>query len=138
MTDPHTPASRTDQISTLPFAADDARTWWRQPGLEVREGRLCVAGRDAEALAREHGTPLVVYDVTRVREQVRAVQAALAETGRPYRVRFALMSQRAPEILAALRALGAPGTPESVGIDVCSPAEVLHALANGWRAEEIS
>jgi diaminopimelate decarboxylase len=138
MTDPRTPAPRTDPSSASPPAPDDARTWWQQPGLEVREGRLCVAGRDAEALAREHGTPLVVYDVTRVREQVRAVQAALAETGRPYRVRFALKSQRAPEILAALRALGAPGTPESVGIDVCSPAEVLHALANGWRAEEIS
>ena len=26
----------------------------------------------------------------------------------------------------------------SVGIDACSPGEVLHALANGWRADEIS
>ena len=25
----------------------DARTWWARPGLEIREGRLLVAGRDA-------------------------------------------------------------------------------------------
>jgi diaminopimelate decarboxylase len=34
--------------------------------------------------------------------------------------------------------MGAPGTPESVGIDACSPGEVTHALANGWLPEEIS
>ena len=43
-----------------------------------------------------------------------------------------------PEILAVFRALGAPGTPESVGIDACSPGEVLRALECGWRPDEIS
>ena len=36
------------------------------------------------------------------------------------------------------RGLGAPGTPESVGIDACSPGEVERALACGWQPDEIS
>jgi len=45
----------------------------------VEVGRLLVAGRDAEALAREHGTPLYAFDVTRVAEAARA----LGEPGSP-------------------------------------------------------
>ena len=121
-------------------ADTDPRTWWARPGLEVRDGRLLVAGRDADALAREHGTPLYVYDVQHVTEQIRGVQAALARTGLPFKVRFALKAQREPEILRAVRALGAAGAPAAqiVGMDVCSPGEVAHALAHGWRPDEIS
>ena len=111
-----------------------APTWWVRPGLDVRDGRLRVAGRDAEGLAREHGTPLFAFDLTDVTERVRRVQAALAATGLPYRVRFALKAQREPEVLAALRRLGEPGTPAAVGVDVCSPGEVAWALDHGWRA----
>ena len=50
-------------------------TWWDRPGLEVRAGRLSIAGRDAESIAREHGTPLYVHDLVRVQEQVRGLQA---------------------------------------------------------------
>jgi diaminopimelate decarboxylase len=102
------------------------------------DGRLALAGADLEALVREHGTPLFVYDLARPRENVRALQAALARAGVPYVTRFALKACPDPRILAVLRALGAPGTPESVGIDACSPGEVAHALANGWEASEIS
>ena len=40
--------------------------WWIRPGLETRDGRLLVAGRDAEAIAREHGTPAIAYDLPRI------------------------------------------------------------------------
>ncbi|MGQ0670402.1 MAG: diaminopimelate decarboxylase [Actinomycetota bacterium] len=112
--------------------------WWQRPGLEARNGRLLVAGRDAEALAREHGTPLYVFDLRRIEESARALQGALGRAGLRPRVRLALKAQREPEVLAFVRALGAPGTAESVGIDACSPGEVLHALRNGWEPEEIS
>jgi hypothetical protein len=39
--------------------------WWTRPGLESRDGRLTIAGEDAEALARQHGTPLMAYDLER-------------------------------------------------------------------------
>ena len=86
-------------------------TWWGRPGLEVRAGRLAIAGRDAESIAREHGTPLYVHDLVRVEEQARALQGALGRAGLRHRVRLALKAQREPAFLAFLRALGAPGTP---------------------------
>ena len=113
-------------------------TWWGRPGLEVRAGRLAVAGRDAESIARERGTPLYAYDLVRVEEQARALQRALRGAGLRHRVRFALKAQREPAFLAFIRALGAPGTSESVGMDVCSPGEVRWALDHGWDASEIS
>ncbi len=71
-------------------------------------------------------------------ENVRALQGALTRAGVPYVSRFALKACPDPRILAVLRGLGEPGTPEGVGIDACSPGEVLHALANGWAPEAIS
>ena len=118
--------------------AETARPWWEHAGPRAAEGRLLIAGRDAEELARAHGRPLFVYDVTHVEENLRALQDALAGTGCPWKVRLALKSQPAPEILARVRAVGEPGTPGFVGLDVCSPGEVLHGLGNGFPAEEIS
>jgi len=116
-----------------------AAPWWVRPSLDIDDvGRLRIVGRDAEALARTHGTPLFVYDRTRFAENARRLQGALAATGLPYRVRFALKANPLPEVLEVFRALGAPGTPESVGIDACSPGEVERALACGWRPDEIS
>lgn len=111
----------------------DERTWWTRPGLEVRDGRLTIAGRDAEELAREHGTPLFAYDLERAREQAEALRDAFDVSGVSGRVRYALKAQREPDFLRHLRE-HAP----YVGIDVCSPGELAWALDHGWRAEEIS
>jgi diaminopimelate decarboxylase len=115
-----------------------ATPWWVREGLDAVDGRLRIAGQDAESLAREHGTPLFVYDRQRFAEDARRVQAAFAATGLPFRLRFALKANPLPEILEVVRGLGAPGEPGSVGIDACSPGEVLRALECGWRADEIS
>jgi len=112
--------------------------WWVRPGLDIVNGRLLVAGLDPEALARELGTPLFVYDRTRFAENARELQAALCAAGLAYRVRFALKANPLPEVLAVFRALGEPGDPASVGIDACSPGEVERAIECGWRADEIS
>ena len=112
--------------------------WWARPGLEVRDGSLHIAGREAEGIARKHGTPLFAYDLVRMEEQALALQGALARAGLRHRVRLALKAQRATQALAVLRALGPPGDPRSVGIDTCSPSELLRALEHGWEPEEIS
>jgi diaminopimelate decarboxylase len=109
------------------------RTWWARPGLEVRDGRLTVAGRDAEELARSHGTPLYAHDLVRVREQARGLLDAFTLAGLRGVVRLALKAQREPALLAYLRS----ETPE-VGLDVCSPGEVEWGLAHGWAPGEIS
>lgn len=122
----------------VPTADVDRRPWWHRPGLEARGGRLLLAGRDAETLARERGTPLFAYDLRRIEEQARALQAALEGAGLRHRVRLALKAQRKPEVLRFLRGLGEPGSSRSVGMDVCSPGEVGFALEQGWQPEEIS
>jgi diaminopimelate decarboxylase len=115
-----------------------ATPWWVRPGLDIVDGRLHVAGIDAEALAREHGTPLFVYDRTRFSENARRLQAALAATGQPSVLRFALKANPFPEVLEVFRGLGTPGSPDSVGIDACSPGEVDRAIECGWMPAEIS
>ena len=49
------------------------------PGLEVVEGRLRIAGRDAEALARTRGTPLYVFDGARLAAEAAAILLCPAE-----------------------------------------------------------
>jgi len=120
---------------TLPAPAP---TWWQRPDFGVVGERLTLNGRDLGTLLREHGAPLFVYDLGRPAENVRTLQAALARADLPYVTRFALKSCPDERILAVLRGLGDPGTPEGIGIDACSPGEVLHALANGWAPEAIS
>ena len=104
--------------------------WWARPGLEAVDGRLTIASVDAEALARAHGTPLFVYDRVRFAENARRLADALTAAGLDHRLRFALKANPEPRILEVLRPL--------VGIDACSPGEVLRALECGWRADEIS
>jgi diaminopimelate decarboxylase len=108
------------------------REWWERPGLEVRDGRLHVAGRDAEAVAREHGTPVFAYDLARIEDQARCLLDAFDRVRVPFRLRLALKAQREPDVLAFIRALG------FVGIDACSPGEVRHAIEHGWTVGEIS
>ncbi len=116
----------------------DERMWWSRPGLDVRGGRLFIAGRDAELIARDHGTPTYVYDLVRIEEQALALQTAFADAGLDGKVRLALKAQHEPDVLRFVRGLGAAGAPAAVGMDVCSPREVLLALEHGWRPEEIS
>ena len=115
-----------------------AHPWWVRPGLGVVGGRLAIAGHDAEEIARAHGTPVYAYDLARFAENARELQSALARSGLPFVVRFALKANREPEVLAIFRRLGPRGSAEAVGIDGCSPGEVLHAISNGWRPDEIS
>lgn len=111
----------------------EPNVWWSRPGLQARAGRLTIAGRDAEALAREHGTPLFAYDLERAGEQADALRDALATAGIPATIRYALKAQRDPGFLSFLR-----GRAPFVGMDVCSPGELEWARQHGWEPDEIS
>src|SRR5437868_6957920 len=121
------------RVRCRPMVAGLSRTWWSRPGLEVRDRRLAVAGRDAEDVARTSGTPAYVYDLTRIEEQASALRNALADAGLRGLIRLALKAQREPDVLAFLRER-CPW----VGLDVCSPGEVAWGLRYGWRTDEIS
>ena len=107
--------------------------WWERAGLDVRDGRLSIAGRDAESLAREHGTPLYVYDLVRIEEQAIALRDTLEGAGLRGGVRLALKAQREPDVLSFIQ----ERTPW-VGLDVCSPGEVDWGMRQGWAPGEIS
>jgi diaminopimelate decarboxylase len=106
--------------------------WWHRDGLEVRDHRLLFGGHDAERIAREHGTPLYVYDPDRVAANVGRLRAAFTGAGVRHRIHYALKANRHPAYLSRLRAL------RDVGIDACSPQEVTLALESGWAPGEIS
>lgn len=111
----------------------EEQAFWARPGLEVRDGRLVIAGRDAEEIARERGTPVYAHDLVRVREQAESLRGALERAGLRGIIRLALKAQREPELLHFMR----EHVP-FVGMDVCSPGEVGWALDNGWSPSEIS
>jgi diaminopimelate decarboxylase len=106
--------------------------WWTRSGLEAVQGRLTFAGEDAERLARNHGTPLYVYDPLRLETNVQRLRSALERAGVQHRLNYALKANRHPTLLSTLRALG------DVGLDVCSPGEVDLARASGWDPWQIS
>lgn len=108
------------------------RPWWAGDSLTPGAQGLLVDGQAVAELARTHGTPLYVYSRQTVQRRVAAVRTALKTTGAPFRMHYALKANRYPPLLAVLRAEG------DVGIDVCSPREVDHALATGFLPAEIS
>jgi diaminopimelate decarboxylase len=113
------------------MAAVDERFFWLRDRLAIRDGRLQLAGRDAEQLAREHGTPVYVYDLGRVATKLEALRAALDGAGLRHVVRFAVKANHQPQVLAVIRSLGA-------GIDASSPGEVELAAQQGFTPEQIS
>jgi diaminopimelate decarboxylase len=106
--------------------------FWSRAGLEVRDHRLLFAGHDAERIARQHGTPLFVYDPVRLEANARRMQQAFDRAGVRHRLHYALKANRHRAYLSRLRSLG------NLGIDACSPQEVQLALECGWRPQEIS
>lgn len=105
--------------------------WWTRDGLEARDGRLTFVDQDVEELARAHGTPLYVYDSSRMEANLRRLRRALDDAGVLHHLLYALKCNRHPDIVARMHGAG-------VGVDVCSPNEMDMALAAGWGAEEIS
>ena len=107
------------------------RFFWLRDGLEIADGRLVIAGRDAERLARTHGTPLYVYDLDRIADKLRALRETLDAAEMEAVVRFAVKANHHPDVLEVIRDLGA-------GIDASSPGEVELALGEGFAPGAIS
>lgn len=106
--------------------------WWSRSSLRFRRRQLCIAGRRLADLAAAHGTPLYVYDGARVLENLERLRASLRATNLPFRVLYAMKSNRHPPLLRLLHRAGA------CGIDACSPAEVDRARDCGFDMADIS
>ena len=90
----------------------------------MRAKPLPIADERLIALAREHGTPLFVYDAATIRARVAELR------GRFDVIRYAQKANSNPALLALVRA-------EGCAIDAVSAGEVERALEAGFAADEI-
>jgi diaminopimelate decarboxylase len=104
--------------------------WWENESLRARGGRLFIAGRSADDLAKRHGTPVYIYGRERIQANVLRLKAAFAGATRPARFCYAMKANSHAGILRTLRAAGA-------WIDAVSPVEVKAAMAAGFPASKI-
>jgi len=108
--------------------------WWERSDLAYdSEGFLRFAGQRVSELVRGSGTPAFVYSLRRALARIRAIQAALEEEGLPRRRLFYAM--KANRFMPLVTGLAESGL---CGVDVCSPAEIAHAISCGFREGDIS
>jgi diaminopimelate decarboxylase len=107
------------------------RLWWERDDLCYRAGRLQLGGCELAPIA-EAGTPAFVYSAARVRENLLRLRSALDAEGAPHDAYYAIKANRFAPLVSFLRRLG------RCGIDACSPAELRHALQQGFAEHEIS
>lgn len=107
--------------------------WWERNDLAYsRENQLFFSGRNVQALAECLGTPLFLYSAKRILENIERIQLALNTTGLGNRIFYALKANRFAPLLTFMKSC------TSCGVDVCSPAEVRHALSCGFLPSDIS
>jgi diaminopimelate decarboxylase len=92
----------------------------------VEEGELSIGGLGASDLAREHGTPLVVYDEATLRAQAQAYRDAAPDA-------FVVYGTKAFPSLALLRLFAEEG----LGADVSTLGELEFALRAGLDGERL-
>lgn len=96
-----------------------------------QENHLLIGGADATQLAQQFGTPLVAYDVSKIRSQIKAFKRVFEEKQVPYAVSY------------ASKAFSAIGMYEVVAqegghTDVVSGGELYTALQANFPVEDIS
>jgi diaminopimelate decarboxylase len=109
----------------------EGRPWWERDDLGYRDGRLRFGAADLVEVGAQ-GTPTYVYRPDRVVANLERLRAALDGAGVAHDAYFAIKANRHGAVLGALREAG------GCGIDACSPDEVAHALAHGFREDQVS
>lgn len=94
-------------------------------------GHLTIGGCDAVELAHKYGTPLVVYDVSRIREQIRRFKKVFAANQVDYAVSYASKAFAAIAMYQVAAAEGAH-------IDVVSGGELYTAIQAGFPMDRVS
>lgn len=94
-------------------------------------GHLMIAGCDAVSLAHEYGTPLMVYDTGRIREQIRAFQEVFEANQVDYAVCYASKAFANTAMYQLVNQMNAH-------IDVVSAGEIQMALHAGFPASRMT
>lgn len=94
-------------------------------------GHLTIGGVDSLKLAKEYGTPLVVYDVSQIRNQIRAFKKVFEEEQVKYAVSYA------SKAFASI-AMYQVANEEGVYTDVVSAGELYTAMKANFPMERVS
>lgn len=94
-------------------------------------GHLTIGGVDSLELAKEYGTPLVVYDVSQIRNQIRAFKKVFEEEQVNYAVSYA------SKAFASI-AMYQVANEEGAYTDVVSAGELYTAMKANFPMERIS
>lgn len=95
------------------------------------QGHLIIGGVDALELAKKFGTPLVVYDVQKIKRQFQAFQNVFEKEQINYAISYASKAFATIAIYQVINKLGGH-------IDVVSGGELFTALKAGFPAAKIS
>jgi diaminopimelate decarboxylase len=108
------------------------KEWWARPDLRYEAGSLMLGATNLARLATSAGGPAYVCSVKRVREKLASLRAALSSRQLDHRIFYAMKANRHPGLLARL------AEDEALGVDCCSPAEILLARQSGFEEERIT
>ena len=100
--------------------------------LSYKDGILYFGHQNIDELARAAGTPLFIYNSSRIAENLTRLREALENQSLDYRIFYAMKSNRYPPLLTYIKMLGL------CGVEACSPGELLLARQTGFRENEIS
>ncbi len=95
------------------------------------QGHLTIGGVDTVALAKKYGTPLIVYDVSKIRNQIRAFKKVFAAEDVKYAVSYASKA-------FACIAMYQVAASEGAFTDVVSAGELYTALKANFSVKKIS
>lgn len=129
-----------DKILAPAFMADQQtmlykeKQWWEREDLGYSRDQLYFAGRLVKDLAAQCSEPTFFYSLERIKSNVFKLKEAFANKGMSKRTKifYAMKANRFTPILSWMAAS------KSCGIDACSPEEVEHAVACGFKQSDIS
>jgi diaminopimelate decarboxylase len=105
--------------------------WWENRFVRARKRKLYLGSKSAEQVAKQYGTPLLVYSRPQILANYESLRRIFFTTSKlPIRVCYAMKANPHREILRLLRKQGA-------WIDAVSPREVEEALRAGFSARRI-
>ncbi|WP_411841872.1 diaminopimelate decarboxylase [Salinicoccus sp. HZC-1] len=98
--------------------------------LEYVNDELSINGHGLSNIAKEHGTPLFVYDENKIRNQCRKYHNVLKNAGLDYSISYASKAFTSVQMVKLLQE-------ENMKLDVVSQGELFTAVKAGFDAKDI-
>lgn len=104
--------------------------WWQREGLNYEAGNLYFEGQSVQENVQFYDCPTFLYSRSRIQSNINRLKVSLE--GLSYQIFYALKANRFLPLITFLQ------ENSSLGVDVCSPGELFHALSAGFSPQEMS